>query len=105
MRWHTASAVHTEYAVHTEHAVHAVHTLVGYDIRRHLLFPVAPPAIAHLVHLSILRPALDMGLRLGEGSAAAIALPLAKAAATLIKEMASLDEALALAPPAGTRAV
>lgn len=45
-----------------------------------------------------------MGLRLGEGSGAALALPLAKAAAALITQMASLDAALALKPPAGTRA-
>ena len=41
-------------------------------------------------------PALDMGLRLGEGSGAALALPMLRAAANLMDEMLTLDEALAL---------
>ena len=42
------------------------------------------------------RPALDMGLRLGEGSGAALALPLLRAAADLVTKMATLDEAMQL---------
>ena len=40
-----------------------------------------------------------MGLRLGEGSAAVLALPLLRSAAAVIGQMATLDEALALSPP------
>ena len=41
-------------------------------------------------------PALRMGLRLGEGSGAAAALPLLKAAACLLTNMATLEEAMRL---------
>ena len=37
-----------------------------------------------------------MGLRLGEGSGAALALPMLRAAASLVAEMGTLQEALAL---------
>ncbi len=40
-----------------------------------------------------LDPLLDLGLRLGEGSGAALALPLVVAAARLLDEMATFDEA------------
>ncbi len=40
-----------------------------------------------------LEPLLDLGLRLGEGSGAAVALPLVEAAARLHAEMATFDEA------------
>jgi nicotinate-nucleotide--dimethylbenzimidazole phosphoribosyltransferase len=39
------------------------------------------------------RPLLDLGLRLGEGSGAALALPLIDAAARLLDEMATFGEA------------
>lgn len=42
------------------------------------------------------QPALSMGLRLGEGSGAALALPLLRAAAAMIGQMGTLHEALAL---------
>lgn len=41
-------------------------------------------------------PALQMGLRLGEASGAALALPLLRSAAAMITQMATLQEALAL---------
>lgn len=44
-------------------------------------------------------PALHMKLRLGEGSGAALALPLVRAAAAMVGEMGTLDEAMALMPP------
>ena len=39
-------------------------------------------------------PALHMKLRLGEGSGAALALPLLKAAAAVVGQMGTLDEAI-----------
>ena len=40
-----------------------------------------------------LRPLLDLELRLGEGSGAALALPLVRAAASILAEMATFDDA------------
>jgi nicotinate-nucleotide--dimethylbenzimidazole phosphoribosyltransferase len=39
-------------------------------------------------------PLLDLGLRLGEGTGALLALPLLRAAARLITDVASLDDVL-----------
>lgn len=44
----------------------------------------------HLVERGALPPLLDLGLRLGEGTGAALALPLVKASAAFINEMADL---------------
>jgi nicotinate-nucleotide--dimethylbenzimidazole phosphoribosyltransferase len=51
-----------------------------------------PGASAGLVHLG-LNPVLDLGLRLGEGSGAALAIPLIQAAAKILREMATFDSA------------
>ena len=48
-----------------------------------------PAATAALDHLG-LRPLLDLGLRLGEGTGAALAIPLVRAAAAALSEMADL---------------
>jgi nicotinate-nucleotide--dimethylbenzimidazole phosphoribosyltransferase len=40
-----------------------------------------------------LRPLLDLDLRLGEGTGAVLALPLLEAAAALLDEMATFDDA------------
>ena len=47
---------------------------------------------ALLAHLGV-RPLLDLGMRLGEGSGAAVALPLVRAAAALCAEMATFQSA------------
>ncbi|HEY4634330.1 MAG TPA: nicotinate-nucleotide--dimethylbenzimidazole phosphoribosyltransferase, partial [Candidatus Limnocylindrales bacterium] len=54
---------------------------------------VEPGATAALQHLG-LEPLLDLGLRLGEGTGAVLAVPLVQAAARVLTEMATLDELL-----------
>jgi nicotinate-nucleotide--dimethylbenzimidazole phosphoribosyltransferase len=51
-----------------------------------------PGHVTALVHLG-LRPLVDLDLRLGEGSGAALAVPLVQAAALLLAEMATFDSA------------
>ena len=51
-----------------------------------------PGATAALVHLG-LDPLIDLGLRLGEGSGAVLALPILDAAARVLAEMATFDQA------------
>jgi nicotinate-nucleotide--dimethylbenzimidazole phosphoribosyltransferase len=51
-----------------------------------------PGAAAALAHLR-LEPLLDLGLRLGEGSGACLALPIVEAAARILREMATFDAA------------
>jgi nicotinate-nucleotide--dimethylbenzimidazole phosphoribosyltransferase len=53
---------------------------------------IEPGASAVLGELG-LRPMIDLDLRLGEGTGAALALPLVEAAARLLAEMATFDEA------------
>ena len=53
---------------------------------------VEPGASAALAHLGLV-PLLDLGMRLGEGSGACLALPLVEAAARLLGEMATFDSA------------
>ena len=52
---------------------------------------VEPAATAALHHLD-LEPLLDLGLRLGEGTGAVLAIPLVQAAARVLAEMATLDD-------------
>lgn len=51
-----------------------------------------PGASAGLAHLG-LAPVLDLSLRLGEGSGAALAVPIVQAAAKILREMATFDSA------------
>jgi nicotinate-nucleotide--dimethylbenzimidazole phosphoribosyltransferase len=52
-----------------------------------------PGAAAVLEHLK-LEPLLDLGMRLGEGTGALLAVPIIQSAAALITEMATIDEVL-----------
>lgn len=65
----------------------AVH---GYLIAGHR--SAEPAAAIALEHLR-LTPIIDMGLRLGEGSGAALAAPIVQAAARILAEMATFDSA------------
>ena len=40
------------------------------------------------------QPLLDLGLRLGEGTGALLALPMVRAAARMLSEVATLDDVL-----------
>ena len=51
------------------------------------------PGHAHLLKLLNAKPLLDMGMRLGEGSGAALAYPLLQSACAIINEMASFSDA------------
>jgi nicotinate-nucleotide--dimethylbenzimidazole phosphoribosyltransferase len=51
-----------------------------------------PGATVGLAHLG-LTLVLDLGLRLGEGSGAALAVPVVQAAAKILREMATFDSA------------
>jgi nicotinate-nucleotide--dimethylbenzimidazole phosphoribosyltransferase len=64
--------------------------VVEYMVPAHL-----SPEPGHRVALDALglRPLLDLGLRLGEGTGAALALPLLRAATDLLAEMATFDSA------------
>jgi nicotinate-nucleotide--dimethylbenzimidazole phosphoribosyltransferase len=63
---------------------------VGYWVAGHR--SSEPGASAALAHLG-LKPLVDLDLRLGEGSGAALAVPLVQAAARLLGEMATFDSA------------
>ena len=62
----------------------------GYWVAGHV--SVEPGARAALDHLGM-EPLLDLGLRLGEGSGAALAVPLVQSAARLLTEVATFDSA------------
>jgi nicotinate-nucleotide--dimethylbenzimidazole phosphoribosyltransferase len=64
--------------------------VLGYLIAGHR--SSEPAASAGLTSLG-LTPVLDLGLRLGEGSGAALAIPLVQAAAKILREMATFDSA------------
>jgi len=64
-------------------------------LRAHSIFAHASAERAHgrvLARLGV-TPLLDLGLRLGEGSGAALAIPIVQAAAALLREMATFDRA------------
>ncbi|HEY3534697.1 MAG TPA: nicotinate-nucleotide--dimethylbenzimidazole phosphoribosyltransferase [Pedococcus sp.] len=63
---------------------------VGYFVAGHR--SAEPGATAALEHLG-LDPLIDLGLRLGEGSGAALAVPLVQSAAAVLREMATFDSA------------
>ncbi len=63
---------------------------LGYCVAGHR--SAEPGAAATLDHLG-LEPVLDLGLHLGEGTGACLALPVLEAAARIVGEMATLDEA------------
>lgn len=63
---------------------------VGYWVAGHR--SVEPGADAALERLG-LRPLVDLGLRLGEGSGAALAVPLVQSAARVLAEVATFDSA------------
>lgn len=62
---------------------------LGYAIAGHR--SVEPGASAVLTHLG-LEPVLDLGLRLGEGTGAVLAVPVVQAAARVLSEMATFDD-------------
>ncbi len=64
--------------------------LGGYLIAGHRS---AEPATDTALGALGLRPLLDLGMRLGEGSGAALAIPIVRAAAAILGEMATFDEA------------
>ncbi|GAC1477849.1 MAG: hypothetical protein NVS1B12_13660 [Acidimicrobiales bacterium] len=64
--------------------------VLGYLIAGHR--SVEPGATAALAHLG-LEPVLDLGLRLGEGTGACLALAVVEAAARVVREMATFDSA------------
>jgi nicotinate-nucleotide--dimethylbenzimidazole phosphoribosyltransferase len=53
---------------------------------------VEPGATAALVHLDLV-PLVDLGLRLGEGSGATLAVPFVQASARILREVATFDSA------------
>lgn len=63
---------------------------VGYFVAGHR--SAEPGASAALEHLG-LDPLIDLDLRLGEGSGAALAVPLVQSAAAVLREMATFDSA------------
>ena len=72
-------------------AVHAIDPRVtGYCIAGHR--STEPGANAALTHLG-LEPVLDLGLRLGEGTGACLAVPIVQSAARILHEMATFDTA------------
>lgn len=71
-------------------AVALVPEAAGYLLSGHA--GAEPGVRAALAHLG-LSPLVDLGLRLGEGTGAALALPTVQAAARILREMATFDDA------------
>jgi nicotinate-nucleotide--dimethylbenzimidazole phosphoribosyltransferase len=65
------------------------------EIRASLVFAHRSAERGHAAMLAHLRtePLLDLGLRLGEGTGALLAWPLARAAAAMLNEMSSFSQA------------
>jgi nicotinate-nucleotide--dimethylbenzimidazole phosphoribosyltransferase len=72
-----------------------VANLINPSCRDYMLFAHKSQENAHQHVLNELHaePLLDLGLRLGEGTGAALALPLIKAAAEFYNDMASFESA------------
>jgi nicotinate-nucleotide--dimethylbenzimidazole phosphoribosyltransferase len=64
--------------------------VLGYCVAGHR--STEPGASVALAHLG-LEPVLDLGLRLGEGTGACLALPVLEVAARVLAEMATFDAA------------
>jgi nicotinate-nucleotide--dimethylbenzimidazole phosphoribosyltransferase len=64
--------------------------VTGYCVAGHRS---AEPGASIVLDQLNLRPVLDLGLRLGEGTGACLALPVVQAAARLLREMATFDQA------------
>lgn len=64
-------------------------------VRENLLFAHQSAEVGHALALQTLKaePLLQLGMRLGEGSAAAMAIPLVRGAAAVMSDMASFAEA------------
>jgi nicotinate-nucleotide--dimethylbenzimidazole phosphoribosyltransferase len=65
------------------------------ELRRRLIASHRSPEPGHSLALDDLglEPLLDLGLRLGEGSGAALALPLVRSALAILADMATFEEA------------
>ncbi len=78
-------------------ATAATLTAVQFDssVKENCIFCHASEEKGHQLILDFLqaKPVLSLGMRLGEGSGAAVAYPVVKAAATFLNEMASFEEA------------
>ena len=78
-------------------ATAATLTALQFDasVRDNCIFCHASEERGHQLMLNFLeaKPVLSLGMRLGEGSGAAVAYPVVKAAVTFINEMASFEEA------------
>lgn len=72
-----------------------VATLIEPSCRDYMIFAHQSEESGHKIVLELLqaKPLLDLGLRLGEGTGAALALPLVQAAAQFYNQMASFESA------------
>ncbi|MBW3694925.1 nicotinate-nucleotide--dimethylbenzimidazole phosphoribosyltransferase [Vibrio sp. T187] len=70
-------------------------TLIEPEAREYMIFAHKSEESGHQILLELLeaKPLLDLGLRLGEGTGAALALPMIKAAAQFYNHMASFESA------------
>ena len=74
-------------------ALCAVRTTTGAATWYFYAHQSAEPGHAHVLHALAARPLLSLGMRLGEGSGAAVAVPLLRLACALHNEMATFAEA------------